>query len=94
MALRCHVFCRFRIHFVLEQKEFLIKMIQGWPLVFSIGLLAHALKRGLFRILHQAVLVASIMKSPADANGTDGVQTICVLNDLEFNGYLLGGDTF
>ena len=82
MPFFCHFSSRLRVHPVLEQKKFFVKVVDGVAVVFLVGLEALVQNRLLIGVIDQAVLVAAIGKGPGDALSADGIQPVGVLHDF------------
>ena len=66
MAYCSDPFRFFRIHFILQQKQLVIEVLQ--------------------RIFDLPSVPAAEGKSPCDPDRADGIQPVCVLDDLSFQG--------
>ena len=60
-------------------------MVDGWRLVIFIFFLAHAKIWSNFRVVKLPVFETSIIECSGNANGANGIQTVGVLNDVQFD---------
>ena len=84
MSLLRYFFCGQRIHHVFEQKQLLVKVIDGGA--FAVLVLFKSsmhLRRGL-GIVHRSVLVAAVGEGAPNADGANGVESVGVLHDEAF----------
>ena len=60
-------------------------MVERWCLVVFIFFLAHAKFWGNIRVVQRPVFETAIIECSGNANGSNGVQTVGVLNDIQFD---------
>ena len=71
MPLLSKIFCCFGIHFILQQKQLLIKMINGWGSRILVFFFAEVKCRRDFGIINFPVFKTTVRKSPGNTDGTN-----------------------
>lgn len=85
VSLCCHLFSSFGFHHVFQLEKFFVEMINCRVfLVFHVFRFAQVCGRLDFWVVKRSFCVAAVAECASDSNCADGIETICILNNVQF----------
>src|SRR6266540_1145058 len=86
MTVLGQLFAGFGEHTILQEQKFFVKVIDGWAVTVFVGLERVVLFRRLIWVVHGPTFSTTVCKCPANADCTNCIQFVGIMDNFAFNG--------